>query len=282
MTPEEALLGLGETTTRAVGGALKAFAGDAVAHDAAALLSDLSSSLETVAVPRVVASAAQLEGRGALAVFAVTALGARRLAALMTGEEGAEAGELSELELSAVGEAMTQVLTAAAAAAGSMLGETIEVGVPTTRLVTTAEGGEDPGPGVRGTATPFTLCGEPALFAQVAPEAWIERLVSAVGGMGEVDPRDLVSVAAMLDVPVQVAVELGRARMGLGHLVGLFPGSVIELDAGADDPVEIFVNGTRFALGRLLVDAEGAWAFRVESLLGVSGSGLGLVPDAPM
>jgi flagellar motor switch protein FliN/FliY len=85
----------------------------------------------------------------------------------------------------------------------------------------------------------------------------------------------------MLDVPVQVAVELGRARMGLGHLVGLFPGSVIELDAGADDPVEIFVNGTRFALGRLLVDAEGAWAFRVESLLGVSGSGLGLVTDAP-
>jgi flagellar motor switch protein FliN/FliY len=53
--------------------------------------------------------------------------------------------------------------------------------------------------------------------------------------------------------------------MPLARAVGLPAGEVVELDRGADEPVDLFVNGRRFARGRLvLVDDE--WAVRVDDV----------------
>jgi flagellar motor switch/type III secretory pathway protein FliN len=41
---------------------------------------------------------------------------------------------------------------------------------------------------------------------------------------------------------------------------------VVELDHGADDPVDLYVNGRRFATGRLLA-GEAGWAVRIENLV---------------
>jgi flagellar motor switch protein FliN len=54
--------------------------------------------------------------------------------------------------------------------------------------------------------------------------------------------------------------------MQTGRLVGLPPGAVLELDRRADDPVDIFVNGLRFATGRLIVVDGTEWAVRIEAL----------------
>ncbi len=75
------------------------------------------------------------------------------------------------------------------------------------------------------------------------------------------------SLARMLDVSVRVWAELGRATLPLGQALDLPPGSVVELDQGADSPIDLFVNGTRFALGTLQVGADGEWAVQVDALV---------------
>ena len=67
--------------------------------------------------------------------------GARKLAAAMMGMEEPEdpdAPELSELELSAVSEAMNQMMASAAIATSSVLGTEVEIGTPETKIFTEA------------------------------------------------------------------------------------------------------------------------------------------------
>lgn len=57
----------------------------------------------------------------------------------------------------------------------------------------------------------------------------------------------------LLDVPLDVAVELGRARMSIQELLGLGPGSVVELDKVAGEPLDILVNNRLVARGEAVV-----------------------------
>ena len=70
---------------------------------------------------------------------------------------------------------------------------------------------------------------------------------------------------ALLDVPVRVSVELGRARMPIGQAVSLLEGSIVDLDSAPDDPVSVYVNGLLYGTGRLLL-VDGDWAFRLETV----------------
>jgi flagellar motor switch protein FliN/FliY len=57
----------------------------------------------------------------------------------------------------------------------------------------------------------------------------------------------------VMDVPVQVTVELGRAKMQIRNLLALTQGSVIELDIHAGDPLEVVVNGCLVAQGEVVI-----------------------------
>ena len=57
----------------------------------------------------------------------------------------------------------------------------------------------------------------------------------------------------LLDVPLDVSVELGRARLSVQDLLGLGPGSVIELDKVAGEPLDILVNDRLVARGEAVV-----------------------------
>jgi flagellar motor switch protein FliN len=57
----------------------------------------------------------------------------------------------------------------------------------------------------------------------------------------------------LLDVPLDVSVELGRTRMSIQSLLALGPGSVIELDKVAGEPLDIMVNGRLIARGEAVV-----------------------------
>ena len=72
---------------------------------------------------------------------------------------------------------------------------------------------------------------------------------------------------SLRDVPVRVWAELGRARMQTGRVVGMPAGAVVELDRRAEDPVDVYVNGLRFATGRLIVVDETEWAVKIESVI---------------
>lgn len=57
----------------------------------------------------------------------------------------------------------------------------------------------------------------------------------------------------VMDVPVQVTVALGRAKMPIRDLLALTQGSIIELDIHAGEPLEIMVNGCLVAQGEVVV-----------------------------
>lgn len=60
----------------------------------------------------------------------------------------------------------------------------------------------------------------------------------------------------ILDIPVEVAVELGRTKMLVNDLLQLGQGSVVELEKLAGEPVEILVNEKLIARGEVVVVNE--------------------------
>jgi flagellar motor switch protein FliN/FliY len=57
-------------------------------------------------------------------------------------------------------------------------------------------------------------------------------------------------------VPVDLSVEIGRARMTVGETLELREGSVVTLDRMAGEPVDLLVNGTTIARGEVVVIDE--------------------------
>ncbi len=83
--------------------------------------------------------------------------------------------------------------------------------------------------------------------------------IGAPTSSGEPEPRDenLPSkIDLILDVTLPVSVELGRSRMQIQDILKLAPGSVIELDKSAGDPVELFINDRPIAKGEVVIIDE--------------------------
>ena len=57
----------------------------------------------------------------------------------------------------------------------------------------------------------------------------------------------------LLDVPLDLSVELGRTRMSIQELLNLGPGSVVELDKVAGEPLDILINERLVARGEVVV-----------------------------
>jgi flagellar motor switch protein FliN/FliY len=61
---------------------------------------------------------------------------------------------------------------------------------------------------------------------------------------------------AVFDVPVQVSAVLGRARMEIGNLLKLGPGTVLELDRKVGEAIDIYVNNRLVARGEVVLVEE--------------------------
>ncbi len=73
-------------------------------------------------------------------------------------------------------------------------------------------------------------------------------------GAADAAPPDIRN-ANILNLPVQIVVSVGKARLTIQELMNLTPESVVELDAKIDDPAEIYVGDRLIARGEL-VNAE--------------------------
>ncbi|HVO93054.1 MAG TPA: flagellar motor switch protein FliN [Terriglobales bacterium] len=62
-----------------------------------------------------------------------------------------------------------------------------------------------------------------------------------------------VDLSLLMDVPLQVTVELGRARLTIENLLKLNQGSVIELNQVIGEPLSILVNNKLMAHGEAVV-----------------------------
>mgnify|MGYP000962530153 FL=1 len=228
---------------------------------------------------------------------------------LMMGFDGEveEHPQLGELELSALSEAMNQMMGAAATAMSTMLEQRILISAPETNLVAQAQ-----------ETLNIMPIGEEELLVKVAfrinidgsldstimqlmPLPLAKQMVAML--MGEQQPQEVenpmpveLPIAAeqnippapllqetqgiptvqpaqfmplrqrpegggqkmdlIMDVPLEVTVELGRARMRIREILNLSGGSVVELDKLAGEPVDVLVNGQLIAKGEVVVIDE--------------------------
>jgi flagellar motor switch protein FliN/FliY len=285
---DDALIRLGKSTSEAISGVLEMFAPGKISAGEVSVVAADRNPMEALALPAVATNVSYVDGVTGGNVFVMPLDGARKLAAAMMGMEQPEdpdAPELSELELSAVSEAMNQMMASAAIAISSVLGTEVEIGTPETKTFTEQAQALAAYPSTpHAVRANFTVCGEPCRLLQLVPNAFVVRMTRALDELGAEmapPPEPAATTAArpagavaggpsLSGIPVRVWAELGRTRMPSAQVVGMPSGSVVELNQAADEPIDLYVNGTRFATGRLMVVDGTDWAVRIETVLSSS------------
>ncbi len=70
----------------------------------------------------------------------------------------------------------------------------------------------------------------------------------------------------MLDVPLDMAVELGRTNMPLSDVLRLRSGSVVSINRLPGEPIDLFINGRLFARGEVVV-VNDTFGFRITEMV---------------
>ncbi|HEX2084175.1 MAG TPA: FliM/FliN family flagellar motor switch protein [Solirubrobacteraceae bacterium] len=268
------LTAIAEAARDAVAGTLEAFGPGISDVPPAQVLAPGADALEGCEVPGVLAHAAPTDAVTGPATLVLTSPGARRLAAVLGAidEEEAEfaGGELGDRELSAVREATAKLATAVASAVTAVVDREAAFRPASVRV---AESAGDlrmaVDVGTNAAVVEFTLLGEPGRLVLLLPaELAAEQRAVAPAPEGPPAAGEMPLSGALRSVNVRVWAELGRTRMPTGHVVALPSGSIVELDRDAEDAVDLYVDGQRYATGRLVVTDDDSWGVRIERILG--------------
>lgn len=95
--------------------------------------------------------------------------------------------------------------------------------------------------------------GQPAKFSRMNPNS---------------EASDKAGIELIMDVSTTVSVELGRSSMVIKDVMDLGPGSIIELNKLAGEPVDILINDKLIARGEVIVINEN-FGVRVTEILGM-------------
>lgn len=257
MSQDDALHELTAQTLAEVVSRLELLAGANVAEPGdISIVADGQDPFAGVTFPAVGASVAYTDGVTGGNVMIIPLTAARTLAARMMGAEQAESAgdlELDEMELSAIGEAMNQMMAGAAAGTGAYLDQHIDITPPDVRVLQTARDGQSMLHREQHvTAADVVIAGTTCRLVQLVPSAFVLRMARAIENAATyvVDGEPLGD--ALADIPVRVWAELGRTRLPIHRVVGLSVGEVVALDHEVDDPIDIYVDGMWFATGRLV------------------------------
>jgi flagellar motor switch protein FliN/FliY len=92
----------------------------------------------------------------------------------------------------------------------------------------------------------------PNLPAEMALEPLTGSAAPAAPGAGD----ELSGLDLVLDVPVELAVEIGRTEMTIRETLDLGPGSIVVLNRMTGEAVDLLVNGRRIARGEVVAIDE--------------------------
>jgi flagellar motor switch protein FliN len=104
------------------------------------------------------------------------------------------------------------------------------------------------------------------------------EITTALPGEGA-RPGTPPALERLHDVPVELAVEIGRTRMTVGAALALGPGSIVTLDRLAGEPVDLLVNGRPIARGEVVVIDE-EFGLRITEVVGAGGAAQDAAPAA--
>ena len=296
ITPREALTRLGASTAEAIAQVLESFSPGSVERGEVAVLAEGVTAFANVpAAARVASSVSYIDGVTGANIFVLTPTGARTLTSAMgvaSDAEGEADAPLSEFELSAIAEAANQMMAAGAAAIGVVLGQPVGISPPDTRVLDDpAKADELYGSAPYATSTTFLIAGEACRLIQLIPNAFVVRMARAMdelsaeqratparapqrggrrgrrhqrrqrrqrrapGGAGGHQPARVGRARARPDAARQGTLDApGRGRG--------------PQDRAADAPVDLYVNGLRFAQGHLVLTDDGEWAVCVDEVGG--------------
>lgn len=270
---------------------------------------------------------------------------------LMMGGDGTNTdGELGELHLSAISEAMNQMMGSASTSLSTMLDETIDISPPESSLIDLTEyhSGSDIAPFLGGTFVKIAFrmqigdlvdstimqlypiefaknivknflhqnVEEPAaapapapapqaapqptyqqaapqpMYQQAAPQPMMQQTAQAyvppqMSMPQQAAPQQNVNIqpaqfqtlsndyagvagnqniGLIMDVPLEVTVELGRTKKSISEILDFAPGTIIELDRIAGEPIDVLVNGKYVAKGEVVVIEE-SFGVRVTEII---------------
>ena len=74
------------------------------------------------------------------------------------------------------------------------------------------------------------------------------------------------NIELIKDVPLEVTVELGRTHKSINDILDFSPGTIIELDKIAGEPIDVLVNGKNVAKGEVVVIDE-SFGVRVTEII---------------
>lgn len=103
----------------------------------------------------------------------------------------------------------------------------------------------------------------------------VDQVNDAENNQEVLDDEKLLDVASIdnnpnldviLNIPVQVSLELGKAKMDLRELLQLGQGSVVELERMVDEPLDVLVNGALVARGEVVV-VDNKFAIRLTDIV---------------
>jgi flagellar motor switch protein FliN/FliY len=312
ITPRDALTRLGASTAEAIAQVLESFTPGAVERGDVSVLAEGTTPFSNIPHGAVASSVSYIDGVTGANIFVLTPNGARNLAGAMgvvSEANGDAEAPLSEFELSAIAEAANQMMAAAASAIGVVLGQAVGISPPDTRVLDSpAKADELYGSAPYATSTTFLIGGESCRLIQLVPSAFVVRMARAIDDLsaesraigidggpagavaepagldGEVGAGSVSLQQALGDISLRVWAELGRARMPLGKALSMPLGAVVDLDRAADAPVDLYVNGLRFAQGHLVLTDDGEWAVCIDELGGPlrSAAGQRRLPTRPV
>lgn len=199
-------------------------------------------------------------GPGALVLPGAAALG---LARLLAGEPADAAPHAPAPEdEDTLRELANQVASGMAAALGEVLGKPVSVEAPSMEWL--PAGGEGlpawgEGFGLAVTLSVGGVAGEASLVVprEAAAPGSAAPVEAELPPLGDSSARkDGGGIELLLDISLPISVELGRTRMMIRDILHLAPGSVLELDKLAGEPVDILINEKSIARGEVVVIDE--------------------------
>ena len=244
---------------------------------------------------------------------------------LMMGGPGVASDEpITELHLSAIGEAMNQMMGSAATSMSSMLNKKIDISPPTAELVdlnesmntgklpeflkskfvkvsfkmlignlidseimqlypfefakslyeifgmkssgssdstASATASAQPAPAPAPAASPAPAPApqpmqQPVMnpYAQPMPNVQPASFKPFTGDMSSTGQHENIDL--IMDVPLEVTVELGRTKKSIKEILDFAPGTIVELNKIAGEPIDVLVNGKYVAKGEVVVIEE--------------------------
>ena len=80
--------------------------------------------------------------------------------------------------------------------------------------------------------------------------------------------RQKENMGIIMDVPLDITVELGRAHKKISDILEFSPGTILELDKLAGEPIDILVNGKFIGKGEVVVIDE-SFGIRITDIISV-------------